>query len=70
VTSLSSTDAGVYTATINQDVSKCAAVATLAGGVAGTVTAAPTAGNAAQITFQTRSGQTDERRAFQFAIYC
>jgi len=23
-----------------------------------------------QFTFQTRSGQTDERRAFQFAIYC
>ena len=70
VTSLSSTDAGVYTATINQDVSKCAAVATLVGGVAGTVTAQPTAGNAAQITFQTRSGATDERRAFQFAVYC
>ena len=70
VTSLSSTDAGVYTATIAQDVSKCAAVATLVGGAAGTVTATPTAGNVAQITFQTRSGQTDERRAFQFAVYC
>jgi hypothetical protein len=70
VTSLSSTDSGAYTATIGQDVSKCAAVATLAGGAAGTVTAAPTAGNVTQFTFQTRSGQTDERRAFQFAIYC
>ena len=47
-----------------------AATLTLAGGPAGTVTAAPTAGNATQFTFQTRSGQTDERRAFQFAIYC
>jgi hypothetical protein len=70
VTSLSSTDAGVYTATITQDVSKCAAVATLVGGAAGTITATPTAGNVAQITFQTRSGATDERRAFQFAVYC
>jgi len=70
VTSLSSTDAGVYTATITQDVSACAGVATLQGGIAGTVTAAPTAGNVTQFTFQTRSGQTEERRAFQFAIYC
>jgi hypothetical protein len=70
VTNLSSTDAGAYTVTINQDVSKCAAVATLAGGAAGTVTAEPTAGNVQQFTFQTRSGPTDERRAFQFAIYC
>ena len=70
VSSLSSTDAGAYTATINQDVSKCAAVATLAGGAAGTVTASPTAGNAQQFTFQTRSGPDGERRAFQFAIYC
>jgi len=70
VTNLSSTDAGSYTATIAQDVSKCAAVATLVGGPAGTVTAEPTAGNATQFTFQTRSGPTDERRAFQFAIYC
>ena len=70
VTSVSSTDAGVYTVTINQDVSKCAAVATLVGGAAGTVTATPTPGNVAQITFQTRSGATDERRAFQFAVYC
>ena len=69
VSSLSSTDAGVYTATIGQDVSKCAAVATLVGGAAGTVTATPTAGNAAQITFQTRSGALDERRAFQFAVH-
>lgn len=70
VTTLSSTDAGVYTATVNQDVSKCAAVATLTGGPAGTITAEPTAGNVQQITFQTRSGQTGERRAFQFAVAC
>lgn len=70
VTSVSSTDAGVYTVTISQDVSKCAAVATLAGGPAGTVTAEPTPGNVQQFTFQTRSGSADERRAFQFAIYC
>ena len=70
VTAVSSTDSGAYTVSIAQDVSKCAAVATLQGGAAGTVTAAPTAGNVAQFTFQTRSGQTDERRAFQFAIYC
>ncbi len=70
VTTMSSTDTGAYTATVNQDVSKCAAVATLTGGAAGTVTATPTVGNVAQITFQTRSGQTDERRAFQFAVSC
>jgi hypothetical protein len=70
ITNLSSTDAGVYTATAAQDVSKCAAVATLAGGAAGTVTAEPTAGNPAQFTFQTRTAGVDERRAFQFAVYC
>jgi hypothetical protein len=70
VTSLSSTDAGAYTATLSVDVSKCAGVATLAGGAAGTVTAVPTPGNAQQFTFQTRTGQTEERRAFQFAVYC
>ena len=42
-----------YTITTNQDVSKCAAVTTLVGGAAGSVTAEPTAGNAQQITFQT-----------------
>jgi hypothetical protein len=70
VTAVSSTDAGAYTVTINQDVSKCVAVATLIGGAAGTVTAEPTAGNVAQFTFQTRTAGTDERRAFQFAVYC
>jgi hypothetical protein len=70
VTTMSSTDAGVYIATLDRDVSNCAAVASLAGGAAGTVTAAPTAGNAQQITFQTRSGQDEGRRAFQFAVFC
>ena len=62
--------AGTYVATLGQDVSKCAAVATLAGGSAGTVTAAPTAGNPAQVTFQTREGAIGTPRAFQFAIAC
>jgi hypothetical protein len=60
-----------YTITAAQDVSKCAAVTTLVGGAAGTVTAEPTAGNAQQITFQT-FGQdgAPNPRAFQFAVYC
>jgi hypothetical protein len=60
-----------YTVSFNQDVSKCAAVTTLVGGPAGTVTAQPTPGNTAQITFSTFdvAGGTDPR-AFQFAVYC
>jgi hypothetical protein len=60
-----------YTITANQDVSKCAAVATLVGGAAGSLTAEPTAGNAQQITFQTfgQDGNPNPR-AFQFAVYC
>ena len=60
-----------YTITTNQDVSKCAAVTTLVGGAAGSVTAEPTAGNAQQITFQTfgQDGNPNPR-AFQFAVYC
>ena len=60
-----------YTVTINQDVSKCAAVGTATGNTAGIVTAAPTTGNAQQITFTTfdDTGVADPR-AFQFAVYC
>jgi len=61
---------GTYIATTNQDVSKCAAVATLNGGPNGNITAQPTTGNAQQITFQTRQGDTGTPRAFQFAVYC
>lgn len=61
---------GTYVATIGQDVSRCATLATLTGGPAGTVTAAPAAGNPAQITFQAREGATGTPRAFQFAIAC
>jgi hypothetical protein len=61
---------GAYTATINQDVSKCAVIATLSTG-AGTVSAAPAAGNAQQVTIQTRdAGGAGAPRAFQFAVYC
>jgi hypothetical protein len=66
-------DAGAdtYTVTINQDVSKCAALATVAGTTPGFVTAAPTAGNAQQITFSTfNAAGTGAQRAFQFAVYC
>jgi hypothetical protein len=60
-----------YTVTSNQDVSKCAAVATATGNAAGIVTAAPTAGNVQQITFATFDDDgTDAPRAFQFAVYC
>jgi hypothetical protein len=59
-----------YTVTINQDVSKCAPVATLNGGGAGTVTAAPTPGNAQQVTFHTYTNGNETPRAFQFAVYC
>jgi hypothetical protein len=60
-----------YTITVGQDVSKCAAVATLVGGAPGTVTAEPTAGNAQQITFRTYGADNNPNpRAFQFAVYC
>ena len=59
-----------YTVTISQDVSKCAAVATLNGGGAGSVTGSPTAGNAQQVTFRTYAGGVETPRAFQFAVYC
>jgi len=59
-----------YTVTIGQDVSKCAAVATLNGGGAGSVTGTPTPGNAQQITFRTYAGGVETPRAFQFAVYC
>jgi hypothetical protein len=63
--------AGVgYTVTFAQDVSTCAAVATLGGGGAGSVTGSPTAGNARQITFRTYDGDVETPRAFQFAVYC
>jgi len=61
---------GTYVVTFGQDVSKCAAIATLTGGPAGTVSAAPTPGNPAQVTFQTREGVTGTPRAYQFAIAC
>jgi hypothetical protein len=60
-----------YTVTANQDVSKCAAIATLTGDNPGIVTAEPTAGNPQQITFRTYDdGGTLAARAFQFAIAC
>jgi hypothetical protein len=60
-----------YTVTINQDVSKCAAVATATGSTLGTVTAAPAAGNAQQITFSTfDAAGAGTPHAFQFAVYC
>ena len=59
-----------YTVTINQNVSKCAAVATLDGGTAGNVTAEHPAGQAQQIVFHTYAGGTETPRAFQFAVYC
>jgi hypothetical protein len=63
--------ANPYTVTANQDVSRCAAVTTLVGGAAGTVTAQPTPGNPRAFTFQTFGAQGGPNaRAFQFAIYC
>ena len=62
---------GPYTVTVNQDVSKCAAVATPTGSGAGIVTAEPTAGNVQQITFRTYDDAgVAAARAFQFAVYC
>lgn len=70
VTSMAPGGNGAYTATIGQDVSKCATIATLNGGANGNITAAPTAGNVNQITFQTRQGDAATARAFQFAVHC
>jgi hypothetical protein len=60
-----------YTITFSQDVSKCAAVSTLTGGNAGTVTAQATPGNVQQVTFATygQNGAANPRD-FQFAVYC
>ena len=62
--------AGTYTATVGQDVSKCATLATLNGGANGNVTATPTGGNANQLTFVTREGTDATPRSFQFAVFC
>jgi hypothetical protein len=61
-----------YTVTASQDVSKCAAVATLGGDDPGSVTAEPTVGNVQQITFRTfgAGAGAPSPRPFQFAIYC
>jgi hypothetical protein len=59
-----------YTVTANQDVSKCAAVATLDGGNAGSVTATHPTGQPQQITFHTYEAGAEAPRAFQFAVYC
>ncbi len=64
------TGTGPYTITLAQDVSKCAAVATLNGGGNGTITAEPTQGNVQQITVHTYVGTVETPRAFQFAVYC
>ena len=70
VSAISGNGTAGYTVTVNQDVTKCAAVATLNGGGAGSVTAQPTAGNVQQITFHTYQGGDETPRAFQFAVYC
>jgi hypothetical protein len=59
-----------YTVTVNQDVSKCAAVATLGGDDPGSVTAVPTPANVQQVTFRTFGTTGLSPRPFQFAIYC
>jgi len=60
-----------YTITFNQDVSKCAAVATATGTIAGSVTAQATPANVQQVTFTTfgQDGNANPRN-FQFAVYC
>ena len=65
----------VYTATINQDVSKCAVVATLSGAAPGKITAQPngsaTPAAAQQITIRTFNDANDPAQLpFQFAVYC
>ena len=65
--------AGVgYTVTIDQDVSKCAAVATLQNDTngPGAVTGAPVPGNVQQIKFRTFDAVGEIPLAFQFAVYC
>jgi hypothetical protein len=64
--------AGLYTVTINQDVSKCVVVATLAVDETGTVAGEPSGGaTLQQVTFQTRSvAGAAANRAFSFAVHC
>jgi hypothetical protein len=64
--------AGVYTATVNQDVSKCAVVATLGiGTAAGFIAAQPNPANAQQVTIETRNfAGAVEPRPFSFAVHC
>lgn len=69
VTAVSAAGAS-YTVTFNQDVSKCAAVATVSDLDGGTVTGAPAA-NAQQITFRTfAAGGGSAPQPFSFAVYC
>jgi len=70
VTAVSSGTGSTYTVTINQDVSKCAVVATVASTDGGLVSWAP-GGTVQQIVFKTRNlagGPTD--LPFSFAVYC
>jgi len=73
VTAVSPADGGVYTVTFDQDVSKCAVIATVATTGAddgGTVTGAPS-GSAQQVTFRTRdTAGAAAQRPFQFALFC
>ena len=70
VTAVSSSGAATYTVAINQDVSKCAVVATVASTDGGAVSWAP-GDTAQQIAFKTRSlaGAATEL-PFSFAVYC
>jgi hypothetical protein len=63
---------GVYTATVNQDVSKCAVVATLSiGTAAGFIAAQPNPASAQQVTIETRNfAGAAEPRPFSFAVHC
>ena len=70
VSGISGNGSAGYTVTINQDVSKCAAVATLDAGTAGSVTAERPASQPQQITFHTFEAAAEAPRAFQFAVYC
>ena len=64
--------AGVYTATINQDVSACAVVATLRGGDNGNIVAAsrPAARRRPRSRSRRARPTRPTPRAFQFAVYC
>src|SRR5215207_499392 len=65
-----STAGATYTVTFNQDVSKCAAVATIGDLDGGTVAGAHPA-NPQQVQFQTRNAAGAEvQRPFSFAVYC